>query len=519
MVPMAGGTTTAGSASVAIGAAALQPSLGWRVHVALFALALLANLFCCFLSPLYRWDAFGSCDPNCFYMVGKAWMNGMLPYVDVVDVKGPLLFFLYALAYLFVPDGLQGAFPLYVLACYATLVAMAKTARLFRLTRFQSTAAAALCLMAIYWPAYTFHGAQSEQLTLVPLAWTLYGFVRLLYGDENRSALHAAGWVAGVSCASCILMKFNALAPCGTMVAASLYLLLRRRQAGAGGYMVRLLAGGCLVLLPFVLYLGITHSWDAFIGTYFVLNRETLSAMYSDSAYGSHIRFLLCGVMMLAGDSNQIPFACSVLAMLLPLFATGRGLGRWETRCLLLVVAAAFALCGVTGILVYYYIICSVLAIFPAIAVARVLPESPGRVAVCVTLLGIAMLAIRQNGSFLLRRTVFYPGDKNVIDEYINATPAPRLLYLGALDLGMGLRSGALPAIPQWCTLNGAPESFWQKQVEAVRQRKADFIIVREQYLEDDSFLHDYGYVPVVKGLERRGDILSLWQKKEHTSY
>lgn len=280
-----------------------------------------------------------------------------------------------------------------------------------------------------------------------------------------------------------------------------------------------MLAGTGLVLLPFVLYLSITHTWGAFIGTYFGLNSETLSAMYATAAGGSRLRFLLCGVMMLAGDNHQIPFACSVLAMLLPLFAAGRGLGRWETRCLLLAVAAAFALCGVTGILNYYYIICSALAIFPAIAIARVLPESPGRMAAAVALLGIALLAIRQNGSFLLRRTVFYPEEKNVMDERINAVPAPRLLYLGALDLGMGLRSGALPAIPQWCTLNGAPESFLQKQTEAVRQRKADFIIVREQYLADDSFLYASGYVPEEKGVARRGDVLSLWQRKEHTSY
>lgn len=132
-------------------------------------------------------------------MVGKAWMNGMLPYVDVVDVKGPLLFFLYALAYLAVPDGLQGAFPLYILASYATLAAMAKTARLFRLSRFQSVAAAALCLMAIYWPAYTFYGAQSEQLALVPLSWLLYSFARLLYGEDDRRATYAAGWIAGAA--------------------------------------------------------------------------------------------------------------------------------------------------------------------------------------------------------------------------------------------------------------------------------------------------------------------------------
>lgn len=488
--------------------------LGWRAHLALLSLALLASLFCCCLSPIYHLSGYGSCDPTCFYMVGKAWMNGLLPYVDVVDVKGPLLFLLYGMGYLLSPGSLIGVFPFYVAACYAVMAAMAKTAGVFGLSPFQSLASAAMGLAVVYWPCYSLHGAQSEQFSLVALSWALYGFVRLLYGEEDRHALYAFAWTLGVGGACCFLIKFNAVAPLATLGALGLCLLVRRRQGGVAGYVVRVAMGAALVLLPFALYLAATSSLGAFGRTYFSFNGEMLSTMYAVAGYGSHLRFLLCGVAMFLADSSMVPVACSVLAMLLPPFGKGRGMGKGETRLFLMVAAASFLVCGVTGILPYYYILCSALSIFPAIIVARSLPAFPRRAVAGLMLLCLVALAVRQNGSFLLRRTVFYPGRDNAIEQRVGAIPSPRLLYLGVLDLGIGLPCGALPAAPKWCTLNGAPERFLQKQWEAVQQRKADFIIAREGYVADEAFLRDCGYVLVEKAVAYRPDIIiSLWQR------
>jgi hypothetical protein len=39
----------------------------------------------------YLYDLYNRVDSAWFFMCGKAWMNGMVPYVDFADSKGPLL--------------------------------------------------------------------------------------------------------------------------------------------------------------------------------------------------------------------------------------------------------------------------------------------------------------------------------------------------------------------------------------------------------------------------------------------
>ena len=47
-------------------------------------------------------------------MCGKAWMNGLVPYVDFADSKGPMLWLIYGLGYLISPLNFNG---LYYLSC------------------------------------------------------------------------------------------------------------------------------------------------------------------------------------------------------------------------------------------------------------------------------------------------------------------------------------------------------------------------------------------------------------------
>ncbi len=62
----------------------------FSVVAALLASAFLCTLLCSQLSPIM--SIVGVFDQSCFLRAGAAMANGMLPYVDFIDVKGPLLF-------------------------------------------------------------------------------------------------------------------------------------------------------------------------------------------------------------------------------------------------------------------------------------------------------------------------------------------------------------------------------------------------------------------------------------------
>ena len=59
-------------------------------------LALFAFIILLLVSPdSYTHDVYFRVDSGCFFTAGKAWMNGMVPYIDFADSKGPLLWLIY----------------------------------------------------------------------------------------------------------------------------------------------------------------------------------------------------------------------------------------------------------------------------------------------------------------------------------------------------------------------------------------------------------------------------------------
>ena len=58
-----------------------------------------------FLYPMNDWV-----DVNCFFTVGRGITHGLVPYRDLYDQKGPLLYFVYALAALISEHSFLGVF-------------------------------------------------------------------------------------------------------------------------------------------------------------------------------------------------------------------------------------------------------------------------------------------------------------------------------------------------------------------------------------------------------------------------
>lgn len=70
-----------------------------------------------FLYPCNNWD-----DANSYFSVGKAIFNGKLPYREVFDQKGILLYFLYGLCYLISHTTFAGVFVMECILAFFDLV-------------------------------------------------------------------------------------------------------------------------------------------------------------------------------------------------------------------------------------------------------------------------------------------------------------------------------------------------------------------------------------------------------------
>lgn len=98
----------------------------------------------------YLHDMGNHYDSAWFLTCGRAWVNGLLPYADFSDSKGPLLWAIYAVGYVLNRHSYVGVFWLSCAAWAFTLVAAYKTARLYVCGASAYVAALAVALFGLF---------------------------------------------------------------------------------------------------------------------------------------------------------------------------------------------------------------------------------------------------------------------------------------------------------------------------------------------------------------------------------
>ena len=90
-------------------------------------------LICSKNSPLYIMNDW--VDANAFFTVGKSMMRGLIPYRDLFEQKGPLLYLIYGIGSLISYNSFTGVFILEVISFSIFLYYIEKIAALFMETK------------------------------------------------------------------------------------------------------------------------------------------------------------------------------------------------------------------------------------------------------------------------------------------------------------------------------------------------------------------------------------------------
>ena len=113
-----------------------------------------------FLYPLNDWV-----DANCFFTVGKSMMNGLVVYRDLLEQKGPFLYFLHGLAWLVSNDSFIGVFFLEILSATFFLYFTYRCLCLF-IESIWAVFLIPVCALAVYTSTAFCHGDSVEELVL-----------------------------------------------------------------------------------------------------------------------------------------------------------------------------------------------------------------------------------------------------------------------------------------------------------------------------------------------------------------
>ena len=214
--------------------------------------ALLTLLFASTSSPLYATNFWT--DTNIYFTIGRGMLRGLMPYRDLFDHKGPLLYLIYAAGARLSEGSFLGVFALETAALSVTLrMAFSLTdgktgeAPFWRLALIPLLAAAA-CVSR----AFT-QGGSAEEFCLPALTLGILSAFRLMEAEEKKAVRWAVAF--GGAAALVFLIKYT---DCGLFFGLGLFALLcvwRRRGFRQALLMLAAMAAG------FALPVALTALW------------------------------------------------------------------------------------------------------------------------------------------------------------------------------------------------------------------------------------------------------------------
>ncbi|MDU1889313.1 MAG: glycosyltransferase family 39 protein [Dysgonomonas sp.] len=458
-----------------------------KTFVALFIYAFLLIFFCSKMSPLYPFNEWS--DVNLYFNIGKAIAHGKVPYTEVFDHKGPLIFFIYSVGYLISNTSFFGMYIIESLFWTIMIFAGYLTARLY-LEKIRAF------IIALLFPVVTLsfilEGGSAEEFILVFQFVSLYFFVR--HFNNKDSVLHNPVYmfVHGAMCAMTLLIKMNLIVfwffP---LLAIFVPLLIKKEYRNLIQNAIMYLAAIVLVILPMCIYFLANNALQEAWNIYVTLNRNY---MIIDGPKDT-IYTLLTRFFHFARYNTFDFFIVMLGAIYFPIKYIGN---NWGKVSIILSFFSLFIIIHISPIFFLYYPIpYYVYTVLGCIAICSYLRVSSTKLAYALTFIIILITGIKKQDFFgikinaLVNREI---PEKSLVfqfSKHIEKEKDPTLLNLG-LDTGNGVftKTGILPSFKYFISPNLSHAIYPDMRDEQTRyiENKEPQLII----LTDFSFNIDY---------------------------
>ncbi len=480
----------------------LQFTPPWRLTVLRYVGFFLFSFFLLmWLSPDSFLMAYWSprCDSAWFFTCGKAWMEGMTPYVDFADSKGPLLWLIYGMGYLLSPTSYIGVFWLSVLAYNFTFAILWRTARIF-VGRREATLV--LVLMSVLLFFREIHDeVRAEDFCMPWVCVGIYCVTRVLLQPSDKQLRKYAFWL-GVGMAWCLLVKWNLFFMMGGMAIVVAIVALQRRRVSA---IACGLAGIILPLIPFVAYLAAKGCLADMVQEYFV---NTFLITDNGSGWSMLEEFIVKNSTHLPTTIKTIG-QCIIFATIV-IFCRRQRFSWW-----LLLTFIPFFLFIVFKHCTRHYTAPTVpFFVYSLCEFAKASTNLLNRMSLwkyCTLMVSIFFLGIAINVH--TDRLAFLAGNppaKFVATEQIlMRKPYCKIMY-SCYENGYGLRARALPACKYWALQFGASETMKEERAKAIGARRVDYIIAIPDYAHDRKWMLSCGYHQCYATVVENGETVKM---------
>lgn len=234
-------------------------------------------LICTKSSPLYRINDWY--DAQCFFTVGKSMINGKIPYLDLFEQKGPLLFLLYGIASLISNNSFIGVFILEVISYSVFLYYVSKIIEIYLDKKYSYILIPIIALLMLPTRCFT-HGGSCEEFCFPILAILIYTYIKYL---KNKDISNKDTIIVGILSGILLWMKYTLLGFsigfCITVLIKSLIDKNYKNLISKVGYFT---LGITITTIPWLIYFGLhKNGIKSLIDVYFLFNINSYANNYT----------------------------------------------------------------------------------------------------------------------------------------------------------------------------------------------------------------------------------------------
>lgn len=416
-------------------------------------------------------------DPNYFFTLGKSWANGLIPFRDVYEQKGPLLFLIHSLAYLISQKSFFGVYLMETLFVGCFLILAVKTVNLC--IPVKKVYFAFLPLIALMFTAYCFrYGDNAEEICLPFLMVPLYYHTGVLM--QKRHWDFRCSFLTGVAAGVVFWIKYTMVGIyIGWFIAFSVFLFRKHNFREWWKTIGGVAAGVLAVSLTIVVYFFINKSLSALFEAYFYNNLFLYTVESGENGLTSKIINTFMNLYTFCIENPMLLFSLSAS------FLTMRRLSSklfWEW----LSSFAFLAVLTFAGRPAYPYysssfVLFTVFSVIPAAAFIKLLKIGnrtirSGILASCsfLVMIGVDLTVSMNIPVMKLQRNQF---SQLVFSDVISQVDQPDMIYNGMMDRGYLTPGNTLPSIKYYCLWSVDIEEKFTEPLKAISEKIPKFIL------------------------------------------
>jgi hypothetical protein len=243
------------------------------VYLLFLAVALIALFFCSVHSPFYRYSV--NPDANAYMGVARALRHGLMPYRDVFDHKGLLLYLINYTAMLLSPKSMTG---LYLILSFSLAVFLwygYRIARMLLATLPALVATFPLLFFSVGNRVFYHDGGSTEEYLMPCLMACLFYLIRSFQFIEKNNNITSRRFffdsiATGFFCGAMLWIKYTTIPAVGTaFLFLYIHLFIRKMGSAALRSLLGVFLGALLISIPCLFFLWkndlFEEMWSAYI--------------------------------------------------------------------------------------------------------------------------------------------------------------------------------------------------------------------------------------------------------------